>query len=133
MQGNPWTAGFPVYSLGADEARTKEGAIRATVGRLIEAGQVGAKDLDSIVSAILKREFLGSTGIGRGLAMPHTSHAGVDRLVGAVAKLFSGVDFDSLDGKLVYVLCLFICPFDRPGDYLHALEAVSRSLRDFFA
>ena len=82
------------------------------------------------MKAILKREELGSTGIGRGVAVPHTKHPSVDRLVGNVAISGGGVDFDSLDGEKVHLFFLLISPPDRPGDHLRALENISRQLRD---
>ena len=82
------------------------------------------------MKAIIKREELGSTGIGRGVAVPHTKHPSVERLVGTVGISHDGVDFDSLDGEKVQLLFLLISPPDRPGDHLRALENISRQLRD---
>jgi mannitol/fructose-specific phosphotransferase system IIA component (Ntr-type) len=111
-------------------AVTKEGVIREMVEGLRAAGQFRGSDLEDVVKAILKRELLGSTGIGRGVAIPHTKHNSVERLVGTVALSAKGVAFDSLDGEPVYVFVLLISPQDRPGDHLRALENVSRCLRD---
>lgn len=111
-------------------ATNKEGVIRAMVESLRAAGQFRGADLEDIIRAILKREFLGSTGIGRGVAIPHTKHTSVERLVGTVAISHKGIAFDSLDGEPVFVFVLLISPQDRPGDHLRALENVSRSLRD---
>ena len=111
-------------------AMDKEGAIREMVQALAEAGKVEAGQVESIVKAILKREELGSTGIGRGVAVPHTKHPSVDRLVGTVAVSSAGVDFASLDGETVHLFFLLISPPDRPGDHLRALENISRQLRD---
>jgi nitrogen PTS system EIIA component len=111
-------------------ATNKEGVIRAMVESLRAAGQFRGADLEDIIRAILKREFLGSTGIGRGVAIPHTKHNSVERLVGTVAISQKGIAFDSLDGEPVHVFVLLISPQDRPGDHLRALENVSRSLRD---
>jgi mannitol/fructose-specific phosphotransferase system IIA component (Ntr-type) len=111
-------------------AATKEGVIREMVEGLKAAGQFKGSETDDIIRAILKRELLGSTGIGRGVAIPHTKHACVDRLVGSVALSRHGVGFDSLDGEPVHVFVLLISPQDRPGDHLRALENVSRCLRD---
>jgi nitrogen PTS system EIIA component len=111
-------------------ATNKEGVIRAMVESLRAAGQFRGADLEDIIRAILKREFLGSTGIGRGVAIPHTKHNSVERLVGTVAISHKGIAFDSLDGEPVHVFVLLISPQDRPGDHLRALENVSRSLRD---
>jgi mannitol/fructose-specific phosphotransferase system IIA component (Ntr-type) len=111
-------------------ATNKEGVIREMVESLRAAGQFRGADLEDIIRAILKREFLGSTGIGRGVAIPHTKHNSVERLIGTVAVSNKGIAFDSLDGEPVHVFVLLISPQDRPGDHLRALENVSRSLRD---
>lgn len=108
----------------------KEGAIRELVGNLVTAGQINADDAESIVSAIMKREELGSTGIGRGIAVPHTKHPCVDKLVGTVGVSQEGVEFQSLDGEPVQLFFLLVSPPDRPGDHLRALENISRQLRD---
>lgn len=114
-------------NLQADE---KEAVIREMVTTLLEAGKIDQEQYESIVRAILKREELGSTGIGRGVAVPHTKHPSVDELVGAVAVSNVGVDFDALDGDKVHLLFLLISPPDRPGDHLRALENISRQLRN---
>src|ERR671926_467205 len=80
-------------------ATTKEAVIRGMVESLRDAGQFRGTDMEDVVRAILKRELLGSTGIGRGVAIPHTKHASVDRPVGTVAVSHAGVPFESLDGE----------------------------------
>jgi mannitol/fructose-specific phosphotransferase system IIA component (Ntr-type) len=112
------------------KANTKEGVIREMVESLRGAGNFKTGDPEEVVRAILKRELLGSTGIGRGVAIPHTKHSMVDRLLGTVALSRPGVGFESLDGEPVHVFVLLVSPQDRPGDHLRALENVSRSLRD---
>ncbi|MBX9788640.1 MAG: PTS sugar transporter subunit IIA [Pirellulales bacterium] len=108
----------------------KEAVIREMTRALLDAGEINENEFESIVKAILKREELGSTGIGRGVAVPHTKHPGVNRLVATVGVSASGVDFHSLDGEKVQLLFLLISPPDRPGDHLRALENISRQLRD---
>src|SRR5215813_14271633 len=108
----------------------KEGVIREMAQALADAGKIAPGELEGIVKAILKREELGSTGIGRGVAVPHTKHPSVNRLVGTVAVSPEGVDFDSLDGEKVQLFFLLISPPDRPGDHLRALENISRQLRN---
>jgi len=112
------------------KATTKEAAIREMVESLRGAGYFKGSEPEDIIKAILKREQLGSTGIGRGVAIPHSKHVGVDRLIGTVAISKSGIPFDSVDGEAVHVLFLLISPQDRPGDHLRALENVARSMRD---
>ncbi len=112
------------------QADTKEEVVREMTRALLDAGKIATGEADSIVKAIMKREELGSTGIGRGVAVPHTKHPSVDRLVGTVAVSHDGVDFESLDGEKVQLFFLLISPPDRPGDHLRALENISRQLRD---
>jgi mannitol/fructose-specific phosphotransferase system IIA component (Ntr-type) len=111
-------------------AANKEAVIREMIEALRASGQFKGGDPEDIVRAVLRRELLGSTGIGRGVAIPHTKHASVEKLVGTVALSKHGVVFDSLDGEPVHVFVLLISPQDRPGDHLRALENVSRALRD---
>jgi nitrogen PTS system EIIA component len=111
-------------------AINKENAIREMVGSLGNVGFFKTADIEDVIKAVLKRELLGSTGIGRGVAIPHTKHQCVERLIGTVALSRPGVSFDSLDGEPVHVFVLLVSPQDRPGDHLRALENVSRVLRD---
>lgn len=111
-------------------AEDKEGVIREMVQALLDASKIAESEYESIVRSVMKREELGSTGIGRGVAVPHTKHASIDRLVGTVAVSGEGVDFASLDGEKVHLFFLLISPHDRPTDHLRALENVSRQLRD---
>lgn len=112
------------------QATEKEAAIREMVLSLVRAGKLPEDDYESIVRAIVKREELGSTGIGRGIAVPHTKHPCVQELVGTVAVSNKGVDFESLDGDPVYVLFLLISPPNEPARHLRALERISRQLRN---
>lgn len=108
----------------------KPGVIRELVMSLSAAGAIKAADVEGIVAAIMKREELGSTGIGRGIAVPHTKHSSVEKLVGTVGVSSEGIDFNSLDGDKVNLFFLLVSPPDRPGDHLRALESISRQLRD---
>ena len=112
------------------EADTKDGVIEEMVAALVAANQIAQDDTESILKAIKKREELGSTGIGRGVAVPHTKHPSVDRLIATVGISELGVDFDSLDGEKVQLFFLLVSPPDRPSDHLRALENISRQLRD---
>ena len=112
------------------ECGEKESVIREMTQALANAQEIPDDEFEGIIKAILKREELGSTGIGRGVAVPHTKHPGVERLIGTVAISQQGVDFDSLDGETVQLFFLLISPPDRPGDHLRALENISHQLRD---
>jgi mannitol/fructose-specific phosphotransferase system IIA component (Ntr-type) len=112
------------------QATGKEDAIREIVRSLNHAGKLAEGDLESVARAILGREELGSTGIGQGVAVPHTRHPTVSRLVGTVALSQRGVDFAALDGEPVDIFFLLISPPNQPGDHLRALENISRHLKD---
>ena len=120
----------PESILTSLDADNKDEAIRGMVESLSSAGRIPASDTDAIISGILKREELGSTGIGNGVAVPHTKHPAVDRLTATVALSDRGVDFASLDGEAVHILFLLISPPDLPGDHLRGLESISRHLRN---
>jgi mannitol/fructose-specific phosphotransferase system IIA component (Ntr-type) len=109
---------------------TREGVIREMVEGLRRAGRLGNADPEEIVRAILRRELLASTGIGRGVAIPHTKHNCIERVLGSVAVSQPGVPFQSLDGEPVYVFALVVSPEGQSGPHLRALESVSRCLRD---
>lgn len=109
---------------------TKEGIIREIVDSLRSAGYFPGEEADAVVKAILKREQLGSTGIGRCIAIPHGKSTAVDRLIGTVALSPEGANFDSIDGEPVHLFILLVSPQDRPGDHLRALESVVRTMKD---
>jgi mannitol/fructose-specific phosphotransferase system IIA component (Ntr-type) len=112
------------------QATTKKEAIREMVEALHKAGRIGASDVDAVTSAIMSREQLGTTGIGQGVAVPHTRHSTVQTLTGTVALSRRGVDFAALDTDPVDILFLLISPPDQPGPHLRALETISRHAKN---
>ena len=112
------------------EATEKEAVIRELIGGLVESGELKSGEQENIVQAVLKREELGSTGIGRGIAVPHTKHARVDNPVGTVGVSSTGVDFSSLDGEPVQLFFMLISPPDKQSEHLKALENISKQLQD---
>ena len=112
------------------QASGKEEAIREMVGSLHRAGRLAENDTESVIRAILSREELGSTGIGQGVAVPHTRHPTLQKLIGTVALSRRGVDFAALDGEPVDIFFLLVSPQNQPGDHLRALENISRHLKD---
>ena len=108
----------------------KEDVIREMVKALQEADGVPEDELESVIEAVMKREELGSTGIGHGVAVPHAKHASVESLAGLVAVSADCVDFDSLDREPVQLFFMIVSPVDRPGEHLRALEHITRKLKD---
>jgi mannitol/fructose-specific phosphotransferase system IIA component (Ntr-type) len=120
----------PEAIIPALAATTKEAVIREMVGSLASAGYFRDHEVEEIVKSVLRREQLGSTGIGRNIAIPHTKYASAERLIGTLALSKSGVAFDSIDGEPAFVFVLLVSPQDKPGDHLRALENVVRTMRD---
>jgi mannitol/fructose-specific phosphotransferase system IIA component (Ntr-type) len=112
------------------QATSKEGVIRELVDGLSRAGCYPGTSAEEIVKAVLRREMLGSTGTGRGVAIPHAKHVTLTRLFATVALSQPGVPFDALDGEPVHVFVLLTSPQGEPGPHLRALELISRRLRE---
>ena len=108
----------------------KEDAIAKLVASLKDAGKLPPDEEPGIVAAVLKREELGSTGIGNGVAVPHTKHPAVETLTATVGLVHEGLDFASLDGEPVYIMILLVSPPENTRDHLRALETVSRHLKN---
>jgi PTS system nitrogen regulatory IIA component len=85
---------------------------------------------DWILKALTKRESFGSTGIGRGVAIPHTSVKGLKRPVGFLVRLERPIDFESVDGEPVDLVFLLLTPPTPASENVAVLAAVSRRLRD---
>jgi PTS system fructose-specific IIA component/PTS system nitrogen regulatory IIA component len=109
-------------------APTKREAIEVLVRRLAEAGAIPPDQQSAIAAAVLDREELGTTGIGRGVAVPHAKHSAVERVVAALAYSPTGLDFNSIDGEPVHLICLLISPLQGSTDHLLALQALSRQI-----
>ncbi len=112
------------------KALQKEDVIRELVELLAKAGSIKERDVSRLFQILMKRESLGSTGIGQGVAIPHGKSDCVDRLVAAFGVSRTGVNFDSLDGELVHLFFLLVAPEDSAGPHLKALARISRLLKD---
>ncbi len=85
---------------------------------------------DSVAGEILKREKLGSTGMGDGVAIPHARLKGLNRPFGIMARLKPAIEFDAIDGRPVDLVFLLLLPAAPEGKPLDALASVARKLRD---
>lgn len=111
-------------------AEDKEGAIREMVGSLKKSGALKPKEVESVIEALMKREELGSTGIGKGVAVPHARHSAIKKLVGVFGHSAEGVEFAALDGEPVHAIFLLVSPVASSGQHLEALALISRMLRN---
>ena len=85
--------------------------------------------LDGIASYLLNREDLGSTGIGRGVAIPHARLPDLQRPYGLLARLKQPIEFDSIDGAPVDIVFVLLLPAGAETEALGALALVARTLR----
>ena len=84
---------------------------------------------DRILAELQKREELGSTGVGGGVALPHARFHQVSKPTGLLLRLRKAIDFDAVDGKLVDIVFLLLLPESPDGEQLGALAAIARKLR----
>ncbi|GJE70519.1 PTS sugar transporter subunit IIA [Methylorubrum podarium] len=87
-------------------------------------------DADDILAALVRREGLGSTGIGAGVALPHARLDAVRRPYGLLARLREPLDFEAVDERPVDLVFLLLLPTESGGEPLNALARVARRLRD---
>lgn len=108
-------------------ASSKKQLLQELANRVAEAEGL---DTRSVFDALMERERLGPTGMGRGVAIPHARMAEVKEIRGFFARLERGVDYDAPDGVPVDLAFLLLAPEDAGADHLRALAKVSRLLRD---
>jgi PTS system nitrogen regulatory IIA component len=87
-------------------------------------------DVAEVLEGLEERERLGSTGFGRGVAIPHARISGINRPVAALLRLSESVDFAAADGMQVDLIFGLLSPENAGVSHLHALAAVSRIVRD---
>lgn len=94
------------------------------------AGSLYKLPPETIYKALLEREALGPTGVGRGVAIPHARFPGVDRVLGLFVRLEKPVDFEAIDRQPVDLVFTLLAPEAAGADHLKALARVSRTLRN---
>ena len=107
-------------------ASDKTDILRLLADRAAKALGLPAQE---ILTVILKREQLGSTGTGGGIAIPHARMAGLGAPFGILARLSNGIDFEAIDGRPIDVIFLLLLPASADKEQLAALASVARTLR----
>jgi len=122
---------FVCFDATIPELKTgdRNGAIAELVASLDKAGRLGKGSREKIVKAVIKREKEASTGMGKGVAVPHVKHQAVKDVVAAIGQSSAGIDFSALDKQLVYSVILLISPVDNPDKHLQAMENVFKHLQ----
>jgi mannitol/fructose-specific phosphotransferase system IIA component (Ntr-type) len=111
------------------QAKDRDGAITELVVALVAARKIPAESAKDVTKAVIKRENEASTGIGKGVAVPHVKHSAVKHIVAAVGLSDAGIGFAALDEQPVYSVILLISPLNNPDKHLQAMENVFRHLQ----
>jgi len=110
-------------------AGDKAATLKVMVEHLKERGRISSDKV--VLNALLTRENMGSTGIGKGIAIPHSRTLVADRLTVLAARSSEGIDFDAMDGKPVHLIFLILAPpQERNNQYLPLLGRLVETLRD---
>jgi PTS system nitrogen regulatory IIA component len=108
--------------------RDKSQLLRELAQRAAGAG--AGVPAETILAALRSREDLGSTGLGRGFALPHARIDGLPGFFGLFARLARPIDYDAIDGDPVDLVFLLLMPANAGNEHVAALAAVSRRFRD---
>lgn len=115
------------------QATDRDGAIRELVTALANGGALPLSAVDEVVAALIKREQNGSTGFGKGVAVPHVKHPKVKKMAGTIGRSVHGLDFAALDHQPVYSIVLLLSPENQPQQHLQAMNIVFSNLqKDMF-
>ncbi len=115
------------------ESNNRDEVIRELVEALVKTKAIKASDKNEIIEQIIERECQGSTGIGKGIAVPHIKHPGVTSITGTIGCSEEGVEFNSLDKAPVFSVLLLISPPSNPDQHLEAMEKLFSHLqKDMF-
>lgn len=112
------------------QATSRDDAIAEMVDALIQSKAIAKGLRDEVIKLVLDREKHGSTGFGKGVAVPHVKHDKIKKVTAAVAVSQSGVDFNALDREPVYCLFLLASPKDKPDEHLQAMENLFNHLQN---
>jgi len=107
----------------------RDGVIAELVTALDKAGRLGKGNCENIIKKMIKREDEASTGMGKGIAVPHVKHNAVKDVVAAIGCSSAGIDFSALDKQLVYLVVLLVSPVDDPDKHLKTMEHVFKHLQ----
>ncbi|MCH7995944.1 MAG: PTS sugar transporter subunit IIA [Planctomycetes bacterium] len=114
-------------------ATDRNGVIRELIQSLAATGAIDSANVETIVRATIARENQGSTGFGKGVAVPHVKHACLTKMTATIGRSSHGVDFAALDRAPVYTILILLSPADAPEEHLAAMEKIFRYLqRDNF-
>jgi len=114
-------------------ATDRNGVIRELVQSLADHGAIPQDAAETIAKSAIQRENQGSTGFGKGVAVPHVKHESIQKMTATLGRSSHGIDFAALDRAPVYTVFILISPSRAPEEHLAAMERIFRYLqRDNF-
>lgn len=111
------------------QSTDRNGAIREIVQSLADHGAIPKEHAETLARAVISRENSGSTGFGKGVAVPHIKHECLKKMAATIGRSSHGVDFAALDRAPVYTVVMLLSPASAPEDHLAAMERVFRYLQ----
>jgi mannitol/fructose-specific phosphotransferase system IIA component (Ntr-type) len=111
------------------EATDRDAALAEILDALLAGGYIDKRDYKPILAGLLEREKLGSTAIGKGMAVPHCKGRHLEEIWVAFGRSGQGVQFRSLDGAPVHAIFLVVYPQERPPEYLTVMQGISRAIQ----
>ncbi len=115
------------------QSTSRDEAIAELVQALADAGALAKKDADEVTQKVLSRERQATTGIGKGVALPHAKLKSLKKPIAAIGRSSAGIDFQALDSKPVYSVILLLSSPENPDEHLQAMETIFKHVqRDVF-
>ncbi len=111
------------------QAKDRNGVIRELVESLAKNGAIDLSTVETIARSAIARENQGSTGFGKGVAVPHVKHECIKTMSATIGCSSHGVDFQALDQAPVYSVFMLLSPADAPDEHLAAMEKIFRYLQ----
>ncbi|MFQ5411608.1 MAG: PTS sugar transporter subunit IIA [Phycisphaerae bacterium] len=111
------------------QSADRNGVIRELIVTLASVGALNEEDVEAVARAAIHRENQGSTGFGKGVAVPHVKHTKISRIMAAIGRSSDGVDFVALDRAPVYTIVMLLSPLDSPDGHLQAMETIFKHLQ----
>ena len=111
------------------KATDRNSVVRELIQSLAEHGAIDPEHVETIARATIARENQGSTGFGKGVAVPHVKHACIKKMTATIGRVSAGVDFAALDRAPVYTVVMLLSPASAPEEHLAAMEKIFRYLQ----
>ncbi len=112
------------------KATDRNGVIRELIDSLCDCGKLTQNSGKEVARTVIKRENEASTGMGKGVAVPHVKYKGIDHAVATVGRCPAGIDFNALDKQPVHTVIALISPADNPDQHLKTMEKIFRHLQN---